>query len=47
MLLWFQFKDGHKPSAAETKRLNRAASDIADKTVFPALDTRPLTGAPG
>ena len=47
VLLWFQFKDGHKPSAAETKRLNRAATDIADKTVFPALDTRSLTGAPG
>lgn len=47
VLLWFQFKDGHKPSAAETKRLNRAASEIADKTVFPALDTRALTGAPG
>ncbi|MEV5413879.1 hypothetical protein AB0K60_34250 [Thermopolyspora sp. NPDC052614] len=47
VLLWFQFKDGHKPTAAETKRLNLAAGDITDKTVFPALDTRALTGGRG
>lgn len=47
VLLWFQFKDGHKPNAADAKRLNRAASDITDKTVFPALDTRALTGRRG
>jgi hypothetical protein len=47
VLLWFQFKDGHKPTADEVKQLNRAASDITDKTVFPALDTRALTGHAG
>ena len=47
VLLWFQFKDGHKPSTAEAKRLNLAASDITDQTVFPALDTRSLTGGRG
>ena len=47
VLLWFQFKDGHKPTDADVKRLSRAASDITDKTVFPALDTRALTGRAG
>ncbi|MFC4535147.1 hypothetical protein [Sphaerisporangium dianthi] len=47
VLMWFQYKDGHKPSKAELKRLNRAAMDITDKTVFSALDTRALTGARG
>jgi hypothetical protein len=44
VLLWFQFKDGHTPSAAERKKLNQAAVDITDVTVFPALDSRALTG---
>lgn len=44
VLLWFQFKDGHKPTKAELKRLYQAASDITDKTVFPALEHRSLTG---
>lgn len=47
VLLWFQFKDGHLPSKAELKRLYLAALDITDKTVFPALDTRSLTGGHG
>ncbi|MCT9928635.1 hypothetical protein N5079_00225 [Planotetraspora sp. A-T 1434] len=47
ILLWFQFKDGHKPSKPELKRLYQAAVDITDKTVFPALDTRALTGNRG
>ncbi|RCG24432.1 hypothetical protein DQ384_32785 [Sphaerisporangium album] len=45
VMLWFQYKDGHKPSKAEMKRLNRAALDITEATVFAALDTRALTGA--
>ncbi|MET8142936.1 hypothetical protein ABZU32_21740 [Sphaerisporangium sp. NPDC005288] len=45
VLLWFQYKDGHKPSKDELKRLNRAAMDITETTVFSALDTRALTGA--
>ncbi|GII75642.1 hypothetical protein Sru01_06240 [Sphaerisporangium rufum] len=45
VLLWFQYKDGHKPSKAELKRLNTAAVDIVEKAVFSALDTRALTGA--
>lgn len=44
VLLWFQFKDGHEPSKSELKRLYQAASDITDKTVFPALEHRSLTG---
>jgi hypothetical protein len=47
VLLWFQFKDGHLPSKAELKKLYLAAVDITDKTVFPALDTRTLTGGHG
>ncbi|WP_248964975.1 hypothetical protein [Sphaerisporangium perillae] len=45
ILLWFQYKDGHKPSKTELKRLNRAATDITEASVFSALDTRALTGA--
>ncbi|GII53075.1 hypothetical protein Pth03_14640 [Planotetraspora thailandica] len=44
VLLWFQFKDGHKPSNAGLKQLYQAAVDITDATVFPALETRSLTG---
>ncbi|SDQ83886.1 hypothetical protein [Thermostaphylospora chromogena] len=44
VLLWFQFKDGHEPSKAERKKLTRAAVNITDATVFPALDSRTLTG---
>jgi hypothetical protein len=44
ILLWFQFKDGHKPSTAGLKQLYQAAVDITDATVFPALETRSLTG---
>ncbi|PZG17828.1 hypothetical protein C1I98_38560 [Spongiactinospora gelatinilytica] len=44
VLLWFQFKDGHEPSKAERKKLTAAAMAIADKTVYPALDSRALTG---
>lgn len=44
VLLWFQFKDGHAPSKSELKRLYQAATDITDKTVFPALEHRSLTG---
>ncbi|MFG1876532.1 hypothetical protein ACGFIV_16990 [Sphaerisporangium sp. NPDC049003] len=44
ILLWFQYKDGHKPSKAELKALNRAAVDITEASVFSALDTRALTG---
>ena len=44
VLLWFQFKDGHKPNKNELKQLYRAANDIADQTVFPALEHRSLTG---
>ncbi|WP_157530037.1 hypothetical protein [Microtetraspora niveoalba] len=47
VLLWFQFKDGHNPSKTELKRLYQAALDITEKTVFPALDTRSLTGGHG
>ncbi|WP_067130005.1 hypothetical protein [Microtetraspora malaysiensis] len=47
ILLWFQFKDGHNPSKTELKRLYQAALDITEKTVFPALDTRSLTGGHG
>ncbi|MDH2423825.1 hypothetical protein [Sphaerisporangium sp. TRM90804] len=47
VLLWFQYKDGHKPNKAELKRLNRAAVDITEVSVFSALDTRALTGARG
>ncbi|MEN3535584.1 hypothetical protein AAH991_10770 [Microbispora sp. ZYX-F-249] len=46
VLLWFQFKDGHKPTKTEQKRLYQAAVDVTDATVFPALDTRSLTGGP-
>ncbi|GGO06436.1 hypothetical protein GCM10010116_12680 [Microbispora rosea subsp. aerata] len=46
ILLWFQFKDGHKPAKNELKRLYQTAVDITDATVFPALDTRALTGGP-
>ncbi|MFB9253812.1 hypothetical protein ACFFWE_36775 [Sphaerisporangium melleum] len=45
ILLWFQYKDGHKPSKTELKALNQAAMDITEGTVFSALDTRALTGA--
>ncbi|MEO3808925.1 hypothetical protein ABGB17_07965 [Sphaerisporangium sp. B11E5] len=45
VLMWFQYKDGHKPTKTELKRLNRAAVDITEATIFPALDTRALTGA--
>lgn len=44
LLLWFQFKDGHKPTKTELKRLYQAAVDVTDTTVYPALDTRALTG---
>ncbi|WP_405144578.1 hypothetical protein OG589_42450 [Sphaerisporangium sp. NBC_01403] len=47
VLLWFQYKDGHKPTKAELKALNRAAIDITEASVFSALDTRALTGARG
>ncbi|RJL23549.1 hypothetical protein [Bailinhaonella thermotolerans] len=47
VLLWFQFKDGHKPTAAERETLNRAAGTITESTVFKALDTRSLLGTPG
>ncbi|GLW96291.1 hypothetical protein [Microtetraspora sp. NBRC 16547] len=47
VLLWFQFKDGHNPNKTELKQLYRAAMDITEKTVFPALDTRSLTGGHG
>ncbi|NJP24351.1 hypothetical protein FLW53_09085 [Microbispora sp. SCL1-1] len=46
VLLWFQFKDGHKPAKNELKRLYQAAVDVTDATVFPALDTRSLNGGP-
>ncbi|GAA4568488.1 hypothetical protein GCM10023193_50080 [Planotetraspora kaengkrachanensis] len=46
VLLWFQFKDGHKPSKTGLKQLYQAAVDITDATVFPALETRSLTGGP-
>ncbi|MBX6383898.1 MAG: hypothetical protein IRZ07_13140 [Microbispora sp.] len=46
ILLWFQFKDGHKPAQNELKRLYQTAVDVTDATVFPALDTRALTGGP-
>ncbi|MEV7967764.1 hypothetical protein AB0O34_17515 [Sphaerisporangium sp. NPDC088356] len=45
VLLWFQYKDGHKPSKTELKALNRAAVDITEASVFSALDTRALTGS--
>jgi hypothetical protein len=45
VLLWFQYKDGHKPSKTELKHLNQAAVDITEASVFSALDTRALTGA--
>ncbi|GAA5070939.1 hypothetical protein HNP84_009181 [Thermocatellispora tengchongensis] len=44
VLLWFQFKDGHTPTTSERKKLTKAALDITDATVFPALDSRTLTG---
>ncbi|MEW9528970.1 hypothetical protein [Microbispora sp. NPDC049125] len=47
VLLWFQFKDGHKPTKNELKRLYQAAVDVTDTTVFPALDVRSLTGGHG
>ncbi|WP_344952189.1 hypothetical protein [Sphaerisporangium flaviroseum] len=47
VLLWFQYKDGHKPSKTELRNLNRAAVDITEASVFSALDTRALTGARG
>jgi hypothetical protein len=47
ILLWFQFKDGHKPGKSELKKLYQTAVDITDATVFPALDTRSLTGGHG
>ncbi|GAA0386934.1 hypothetical protein Acor_25450 [Acrocarpospora corrugata] len=46
VLLWFQFKDGHKPKKSELKRLTQAAVDITDQTVFAALDTRSISGVP-
>ncbi|GAA4193437.1 hypothetical protein [Microbispora amethystogenes] len=46
VLLWFQFKDGHKPTKSELKKLYQAATDIADASVYPALDTRALNGGP-
>ncbi|GAA1009253.1 hypothetical protein Aple_095030 [Acrocarpospora pleiomorpha] len=46
VLLWFQFKDGHKPKKSELKRLTQAAVDITNQTVFAALDTRSINGAP-
>ncbi len=47
VLVWCQFKDGHRPTTKERKRLNQASSDILDGTVYPALDTRSLTGGHG
>ncbi|GAA3120768.1 hypothetical protein GCM10010466_09580 [Planomonospora alba] len=44
VLVWFQYKDGHLPSASETKKLNAAAFGVADATVTPALESRSLTG---
>ncbi|XVQ87182.1 hypothetical protein ACQP2K_07125 [Microbispora siamensis] len=46
VLLWFQFKDGHKPAKNELKRLYQTAVDVTDSTVFPALDARSLNGGP-
>ncbi|MEU6410801.1 hypothetical protein [Microbispora sp. NPDC046933] len=46
ILLWFQFKDGHKPAKNELKRLYQTAVDVTDATVFPALDARALNGGP-
>ncbi|WP_283138677.1 hypothetical protein [Rhizohabitans arisaemae] len=45
VFVWFGYQDGHRPTAAERKKLNQAAADIAEGTVFPALDSRSLTGA--
>ncbi|WP_198167357.1 hypothetical protein, partial [Microbispora sp. ATCC PTA-5024] len=47
VLLWFQFKDGHQPGKSELKKLYQTAVDITDATVFPALETRSLTGGHG
>ncbi|GII90804.1 hypothetical protein [Sinosporangium siamense] len=44
VMLWFQYKDGHLPSKKERTSLNQAAVDIAELTVFRALDSRTLTG---
>ncbi|GLW05604.1 hypothetical protein Misp01_07340 [Microtetraspora sp. NBRC 13810] len=44
VLLWFQYKDGHAPSKAEQKKLTQAAVSITDVTVYPALESRALTG---
>lgn len=46
VMIWFQFKDGHKPSSKESKQLAQAANDVAKATVFKALDARRLTGYP-
>ncbi|SDH52092.1 hypothetical protein SAMN05421505_11776 [Sinosporangium album] len=46
VMLWFQFKDGRLPDKNERKQLNQAAVDIAELTVFRALDSRTLTGKP-
>ncbi|WP_084961831.1 hypothetical protein [Thermoactinospora rubra] len=47
VMIWFQFKDGHKPDKKEGKRLFQAADDITQNTVFKALDGRSLSGAAG
>ncbi|GIH89409.1 hypothetical protein Psi01_00390 [Planobispora siamensis] len=44
ILVYFRYKDGHKPSKSEAKKLNGAAFAIADATVTPALESRALTG---
>ncbi|GII03157.1 hypothetical protein Pta02_51650 [Planobispora takensis] len=44
ILVYFKYKDGHKPSESEAKKLNAAAFAVADATVTPALESRALTG---
>ncbi|MGW5680807.1 hypothetical protein [Nonomuraea sp. NPDC003754] len=47
IMLYVQFKDGHKPDKKGSKQLAQAGDDVTNASVYPALDSRSLTGRRG
>ncbi|MFD1931346.1 hypothetical protein ACFSKW_07660 [Nonomuraea mangrovi] len=47
VMLYVQFKDGHKPDKKDAKQLSQASVDVTKATVYPALDSRSLSGRRG
>ncbi|MEU4326508.1 hypothetical protein [Nonomuraea dietziae] len=44
VMLYVQFKDGHKPTKKDAKLLSQASADVTQATVYRALDSRSLSG---